>query len=207
MATRSLGLALVAGAARAQQEFSHGNGYNHGNGHYYYSNSGLWLFWLFIIVFLLIFLFGCVGGVYSWGGHTHQVHIGRIVERDAAGRVVRTERIEDTTTTVVDDDQYYTGAHHHGYYGAYNPAVYAAVAQRDAPPQQQQQAPPQYAQGSTYAPAPSPYGNISVRREGDRVVQMASKELPGGRLPVQGSSARGFERPLGDQTRKLVLDF
>lgn len=171
-------LAAAAQVALAQEEFTHNGG--HGDGHYYYNGTGLFLFWLFFIIIIVVLLFGCVGGVYNWNGHAHTIHVGRIIDRDAQGNVQRVRDINDTTTSIVDEDPYYRGDRGRpGYY-------YAAGATHG---------------DNTYILG-SDYGKLQTTDAGGRVVQLATNSLPGGTLPLTGSSALGQERPIGAAAAK-----
>jgi len=144
----SLAVLAAAVGATAQQEFATSGG--HGSGHYYYNGSGAALFWFFFIVVLIFLLFGCVGGVWQWGGHTHTVHIGRIVNRDANGNVVSVRDERDTTVTVADEDPYYGNSHHH-----HNDYVYTpSVQPRDPEP---------FTQGSNYGNIPTIRNEAGIR--------------------------------------------
>ncbi len=162
----SIALLLSATLAKAQDQFVQGGGGGggggyHGGGYYHYNGTGVFLFWFFFLIIVLVVLFGCVGGVYTWGGHSHQVTIGRIVDRNTDDEVTNTRTIEQRTTTIADDDGYggYGDRHQHRGNAARDPM--------------------------SFSPAQS--------------------ALPGGTLPISGSSALGLSRLGGLGAKKKPL--
>ena len=100
MVTLSVLAALVA-SALADDRYHRGE--------YHSNDAGVFWFYFFFVIILMILLFGCVGGIYTWGGHVRTVRVERIVDRDASGKIIRDRTINDSSTVVTDDingDQY-----------------------------------------------------------------------------------------------------